>query len=657
MTSEAITRVFSEAIASAIPESSLTVSEWAATYRYVSAERSARPGKWRNELVPYLVDIMDAVSKPGVREVIFVKSAQVAGSECLNNVIGYYMHIDPSPIQYVCEIESKARAWSTESLAPMIRDTPVLANLIEEPRSRDSGNTIEEKSFPGGHLAIGWATSGSTLSSRPRRVMLLDERDAFKPTSEGDPAKMAEARTKTFPDSVIFKVSTPRDRMENPPGSPPDAPRYSPIELEYENSDKQKCYLPCPHCGEYQVLVWSRVKWDEGKAGEAYYVCVNGCLIEHEHKQEMLAKREWRAEKPFTGRMGFHIWEGYSPFVTWGEMALNFLESKKSRAALKVFINTSLAEGWEETTEQASTDDLIDRCEEFAVAVPRGVLVLTAGVDVQGNRLEVEIVGWGLDEESWSIGYHVLEGDPAQSDVWEDLKELLARDYEFEVPVGGESDEDAAQIVTTRVRATCIDSGGHHTKQVYRFCHENKGRRVYAVKGANTPGKPLISKFTLQGKPAVRLYTVGTETAKDTIAAHLLIPKPGPGYCHFPHKRDENYFKQLRSERPVTRYERGKAYRRWEKIKASARNEALDLRVYAMAACAILNPKFRSIARRTRAAAVELLTEPPAAAPEAVEEVQTSVPEDQSPEEQVEPKAPRRRPPRRGQKNFATSWR
>jgi phage terminase large subunit GpA-like protein len=646
----------------------LTVSQWAGTYRYVSAERSARPGKWRNELVPYLVDIMDAVSKPGVREVIFVKSAQVAGSECLNNVIGYYIHIDPSPIQYVCEIESKARAWSTESLTPMIRDTPVLANLIEEPRSRDGSNTIEEKSFPGGHLAIGWATSAATLSSRPRRVMLLDERDAFKPTSEGDPAKLAEARTKTFPDSITFKVSTPRERLELEPGAPPDARRYTPIELEYENSDKRRYFVPCPHCGEYQALEWKRdgeyvIRWDDDDMANAYYVCVSGCVIEHEHKQEMLARGEWRAEKQFNGRAGFHIWEGYSPFVTWGEMVLNFLEAKKSRSALKVFINTSLAEGWEETTEQASTDDLVDRCEEFAVAVPRGVLVLTAGVDVQGNRLEVEIVGWGLDEESWSIGYHVLEGDPAQSQVWEDLKELLTRDYEFEVPVGGETDEDAAQIVMTRVRATCIDSGGHHTKQVYRFCHENKGRRVYAIKGANTPGKPLISKPTLQGKPPVRLYTVGTETAKDTIAAHLLITDPGPGYCHFPLTRDESYFKQLRSERPVMRTSGGKTYRRWEKIKASARNEALDLRVYAMAACAILNPKFRSIARRTRAEAEAVAATQGAAAsagtppaPQSAgldaEDVQTSAPDEQ---EQARP--PLRRARRRGQRNFATNWR
>ncbi len=301
MTSEAIINVFSDAIAIAIPESSLTVSEWAATYRHLSPERSARPGRWRNELVPYLVGIMDAVGKPGVREIIFVKSAQVAGTECANNIIGYFMHIDPSPILYVCETEPKAEAWSTESLAPMIGDTPVLASIVSDPRSRDSGNTIGSKSFPGGHLAIGHATSAATLSSRPRRIVILDERDAYRPTGEGDPAKLAEARTKTFMDSaIIFKPSTPRERMENPPGSAPDAPRYSPIELEYENSDKRKYFVPCPHCDEYQPLVWKRdgeftIRWDGDDVLNAYYVCVNGCVIEHEHKTEMLALGEWRA--------------------------------------------------------------------------------------------------------------------------------------------------------------------------------------------------------------------------------------------------------------------------------------------------------------------------------------------------------------------------
>ncbi|MCA1567246.1 MAG: phage terminase large subunit family protein [Acidobacteria bacterium] len=584
MTSETITSVFSEAIASAIPESSLTVSQWAATYRFLSAERSARPGRWRNELAPYLVEIMDTVGKPGIREIILVASAQVGKTECCNNILGFFMHADPSPIIFVAETEDKAEAWSKESLAPMIRDTPVLANLVGDARSRDSNNTIGGKSFPGGHLAIAHATSPATLSSRPRRVVILDERDAFKTTSEGDPAKLAEKRATTFEDAVIVKVSTPRDRLELEPGAPPDARRFTAIELEYENSDQRKYFVPCPHCGVYQSLAWARVKWDsEETAGDAYYVCESGCVIEHEHKTEMLARGEWRAAKPFTGRAGFFINEIYSPFVSWGAMALNFLEAKKNQATLKVFVNTSLGEGWESITQQASTEDLEGRREEYEAEVPDGVLVIVAGADVQGDRIETEIVGIGLDGETWSLDYQVLVGDPSQRQVWEDLKHLWTTPF---------TRADGSEVC---VMAAAVDSGGHHTQEVYRFCRENAGRRWYSVKGANTPGKPIISKPSLQGRPPVRLFTVGTETAKDTIAANLLVEEPGPGYCHFPVARGDDYFKQLRSERPVTRYTRGVGVRKWEKIKPSARNEALDNRVYAMAACAILNPNWRKL--------------------------------------------------------------
>lgn len=623
MTSAAITSVFSEAISSAIPESSLSVSEWAATYRYLSAERSARPGRWRNELVPYLVEIMDCVGKPGVREIVLVASAQVGKTEAANNILGFFMHADPSPILYVAETEPKAEAWSKESLAPMIRDTPVLANLVSDARSRDSGNTIGDKSFPGGHLAIGHATSAATLSSRPRRVVILDERDAYKPTSEGDPAKLAEARTKTFDDAIIFKPSTPRNRLEPEAGAAPDAPRYSPIEWEYENSDKRRYFVPCPHCGEFQVLEWKRVTWDsEETALAAYYVCVSGCVIEHEHKTEMLARGEWRAEREFRGRAGFHIWEGYSPFVTWGQMVVNFLEAKKSRETLKVFVNTSLAEGWEDTAEQATVDDLTARRESYELVVPLGVVLITAGVDVQGDRLECEIVGWGADEESWSIDYKVFEGDPAQPSIWLRLSEYLTQ--EFPCAWGG----------VMRVAAAAVDTGGHHTNEVYRFCARHRGRRFYAVKGANTPGKPLAPvKPTLQGREQVPLYTVGTEAAKDTLAAHLLAVSPGPGYCHFPTERvdpetgrtyyGDDYFKQLRSERPTLRA----GHRVWQKIKQSLRNEALDCRVYAMAAKAILKPNMKALAARVMAAVAAVACSPAATPVEAQAEETTPQPE------------------------------
>lgn len=679
-----ITDVFSEAIAAAIPQAELSISQWAATYRFLAPERSARYGRWRNEVVPFLAEIMDTVRRPGVRETVFVKSAQVGGSECLNNAIGYFIHIEPCPILYLCEEEGKAKAWSKESFAPMIRETPVLKNLIGDVRTRDSNNTIEDKSFPGGHIAVAWATSPATVSSRPRRFVGMDEYDAYRPTKEGDPGKLAEARTKTYQalgNAVIFKVSTPRDRLENPPGSPADAPRYSPIELEYENSDKRKYQVPCPHCGTYQVLKWRdekgyRVQWDGDDTANAFYVCDQGCVIEHEHKAEMLARGRWVAEKPFKGRAGFWINELYSPFTTWGDMATEFVEVKHKPAALKVFVNTRLGEGWEDNTQQAEVADLTARREDFdEELLPSGVLLMTAAVDVQGDRLEAEKVGWGDGEESWSIDYRVFVGDPSQQAVWDELEEWLLAEHPYEVQVTMPDGGTANVRQSMRVRCACVDSGGHNTKEVYGFTRKHAGRKFYAIKGASTPGKPLISQPTMQGKPKVKVYSIGTEAAKDTLAGYLLVNEAGPGYCHFPQEfeRDgrlyygEKHFEQLRSERPVTVYTKKGAARAWHKLKPSARNEALDVRVYNMAALAILNPEWRGLMRRRRATAERLALEsrqPETAAPAAAEQIAataaaldnalTPEPEDDEPVPHAVPK--RRKVRRRGGGGWVNRW-
>lgn len=610
MKSAPIIDACSAAIERAIPASALTISAWADAYRYLAPERSALPGRWRTDRVPFLRGIMDSVTRPDVREVVLMKSSQVGGSEFANNAIGYYVHIEPSPILYVCENEAKAKAWSQESLATMIRDTPVLNSLVEDPRERDSGNTIAGKKFPGGHLAIAWATSAAQLSSRPRRIVICDEVDGFGTTSEGDPISLAEARTKTFMgEAKIIKISSPRDKST------------SRIERAYNASYAGKYFVPCPHCGEFQTIEWARIKWEENPL-EAYLICEHhGCVIEHDAKREMLQRGEWRfgtvtEEKDGTGKViktewheggefhgtiGFFIWEGYSPFVTWGEMAANFLKKKSKPDELRAFVNTSLGQTWEERETEIELGQLPERCEDYEAEVPASVLALTAGVDVQGDRLEYEIVGWGLDGESWSICYGRLVGDPARRGVWEELKAELAREF-------GSLDERRL-----RVMCAAIDSGGHHTDEVYHFCYDNKGRRWFAIKGANTPGKPLISKPTLQGKPPIKLYTIGTETAKDTFAAQLAVLEPGPNYCHFPALYDEEgqpiygeaYFRQLCSEQAVKKYERGVSRRVWRKIKPSLRNEALDCRVYAMAALAILNPDFNALAKQVRNSAPE----------------------------------------------------
>lgn len=664
MSCAAIIRVFSDAIESAIPESSLTISEWADTYRFLSPERSARPGRWNTDFVPYLRVPMNLLTRPDVVEEVFWKSSQVAGTSLVENVIGYYTHIDPSTILYVCEDEKKAEAWSVESFAPMIRDTPVLANLIGDPRQRDSNNRIIGKSFPGGHIALGWASSPATLSSRPRRIVIFDEMDGFPVTREGDSVKLGEARTRTYPNKKIFKNSSPRNRIEPPPGSSPDAVAMSPIERAYHNCRyRGKHFLPCPHCGEFQTLEWARVQWDDDDRINAYYACVNGCLIEHDEKAAMLGLGRWRFEgKPgewfeeedldrlHLHSVGFFIWEAYSPFTSWGEIAADQPKSHEIEK-LKVWLNTRLAEPWDDLQQKAEIGDLQERHETYAAEVPHGALVITAGVDVQGNRLEVYKIGWGPDEESWAIDYKVIEGDPSQPHVWSELKEVLLEEHVAE------------EGPPMRVVAACIDTGGHHTDEVYRFCRDNEGRRFYAVKGANTPGKPLVSKPTLQGKPPVKLYTIGTETAKDSLVAHLAITERGPGFCHFPDRVDsegalifgEEHFKQLRSERARTKYTRGVGVRVWEKIKQNARNEALDTRVYARTALAILRPDFKALQKRRSSAIAAAQAAEKAAEPQDETPEELSLVQPETPPSPPENRTPTRR--RRGARGFVNNWR
>lgn len=600
MLAPALDRVFDSGLKSAIPEGELTISRWAEQYRHVSQDRVADPalaGRWKNSTTPYLVGIMDAVTEPDVNEIIFLKSSQVGGTEAINNIIGYYIHIDPATIQYICENEGKARAWSVESFAPMIRDTPVLADIFGEARTRDSTNMIESKQFRGGHFALGWATSPATLSSRPRRIILTDETDAFEPTNEGDPIKLAEARTKTAGSQrKLIHVTTPRNK---------ETSRIFPM---WENSTQEKYFVPCPGCDEFQVLEWKNVKWDDGEQSDAYMVCIHcGVLIENSDKFSMIARGEWRITNlEYKGnRRGFWICELYSPFTTWGEMAEAFLEAKLHRDTLKVFINTRLAEFWEEKDDEIEFEDLLFSREDYGAEIPDGVMVLTAGVDVQDDRLEIEVVGWGKDYESWSIDYKVIEGSPGLYEVWDDLEDYLLSEF-----------QDASGKIF-KIRAACVDTGGHHTTQVYKFCKANAGRRWMAIKGSNQAAQPIAPRnFKIVGKIRARLYHIGTDTAKDEIFAYLKNTNnilrqlnetkseniqsslTALGYCHFPADREKDYFKQLCSEKKTTKYTMGAARKVYEKISQSIRNEPLDCRVYATAARAIVIPNYEKFVKR-----------------------------------------------------------
>lgn len=583
----------------AIPHE-MSTPEWAETYRVV--DRGARKGRWSNDTVPFLTDIMAAADDPLVREIIFMKSSQVGGSEVINNILGKRIHQNPTEIIYCAEKEDKATAWTQESFDSMVRATPELRRLIS---NRPEENNQKYKGFAGGGLYIVWATSPAELSSRPAQIIFFDEKAAYKPTKEGDAVKLGEARTKTYDgEELIVKISTPR-RCDCSSGE-----TCGDISHDFERGDQCEFFVPCPHCNEFQTLKFGGkdvaygLKWEPDAPESPFYICeFCTAMIEEFDREDMLAKGHWLGMQPFNGVRSFKISQISSPFVSWGRMVIDFLEAKKSAQKLEVYTNTVLGETWK-PVELIEYEDLSWNLDIYPAAVPPGVLVLTAGVDVQKDRIECEVVGWGRDHESWSIDYKVFHGSPGieiseqfdtsddtepLSSVWNDLADFLQGSFEG---VGGQA---------FRIQCVGVDSG-YLATTVYKFCKRYESRRWFAVKGMSDPFKPMLSKPTLSGRnPKVRLFPIGTNAAKDDIFAALKVDRPGPGYCHFPDRMpysEDAHMKQLCSERMVTHVRGGRSYRVYEKVGVSVRNEALDVRVYATAARAILNPNYEAIAKR-----------------------------------------------------------
>jgi len=532
---------------------------------------------------------MDAVSDPQVQTVVFMKSAQVGGTEVLNNVIGYYIDQDPSPMLAVMPTLEIGHAWSKDRLAPMLRDTPALHGKVKDAKARDSGNTLLHKTFPGGHITIAGANSPASLASRPVRVVIQDEIDRFPPSAgaEGDPIKLADKRTQTFWNRKRIRVSTPTIKD------------LSPVEREYNISNMQRWHVPCPHCGEHQILEFEYLKWPEGRPADAFYTCRhNGCVIEEKDKNAMVAAGEWRAEKPGSLIAGFHICEIYSPWSSFAELAQGFLEVKDHPELLKTWVNTALAQTWEEKGGGMDDGALSDRREVYAAPVPDGAVMLIAGVDVQDDRLEIETVAFGKHKETWGIDYTVLHGDPGNIDLWDQLDDYLLQSFQHETGAA------------VRIYATGIDTGGHFTQQVYDFCKSRWKRRVFALKGVGGFGKPLINKPSRNNAKRVRLFSVGVDTGKELVNSNLKIAEPGPGYCHFPDHYDGDFFDQLTAEKLITKYTRGRATMAWVLKSAGRRNEALDIRVYVRAVYELVSRSLHKLARGIEARAIEAKENP-----------------------------------------------
>lgn len=556
-------QIWSDALTALLPPPRLTVSEWADRHRVLD-NSSPEPGLWRTNRTPYLSEIMDSLSPSAPCErVVFMKPAQIGGTEALLNVCGYLMHHAPSPIMMIQPTVEMAKRFSKQRLDSLIENCPALRGKVRDPRSRDSGNTVLMKEFTGGVLILTGANSAVGLRSLPAKYVLADELDAWPADAdgEGDPFLLACKRTIAFgTQRKILAISTPT--LEG----------LSRIEALYKTSDQRRYYVPCPRCGHYQVLVWSGVVWEKEQPETARYRC-EACafLIENWQKTEMLARGEWRPTAAGDGRTrGYHISALYSPvgWPGWPDLAREFLEAKKTRETLQVFVNTILGETWrDEAAVPLEADVLYSRREPFIAEAPAGVALITAGADVQADRIECEMVGWGAGEESWSLGYFVIHGDTGQPEVWTDLDQLLLRQWKHQ------------SGLLLPVRAACIDAG-FETATVVEFCSARRARRIWAVKGTAGFGKPIWPRrATAGGRNRGEMFLVGVDTAKERVYSRLRVERPGPGYCHFPLDRGRDWFEMLTSERIIV--ERGE--RKFSKP-AGVRNEALDARAYAMAA-------------------------------------------------------------------------
>lgn len=579
------------------PPPKITLSEWADRYRFLSQGAAAEPGRWKTDRAPYQREPMDAITDAHTRKIVLMWGAQMGKTDCaLLNTVGYYMHYDPAPIMMLQPTVDMAQTVSKNRLAPMLRDTPVLTELVQD-KSRTGNNTILEKQFPGGYITLQGANSPASLASRPIRVLLADEIDRYPPSAgkEGDPLLLAEKRTTTFWNSKIVVTSTPTTKGT------------SAVEREYNESTMEVWNVPCPSCGAFQPLTWKKIKFDsdgirEGTKTDVYCECEVCKTVSTESEWKMVQKRgKYIATYPEREVRGFFINGLSSPFTEWKKIAADFVkavdESKKGNMdPLKTWTNTVMAETWDEAGEQVDDNELLERLEDYKCEVPDDVLYLTAGVDTQDDRFEYEVVGWGVGKESWGIQKGVIYGDMKQPDIWNRLDQILLRTWEK---------KDGSKMALS---AAGIDSGGHYTNEVYRFCLARWNRNVWALKGSNKGMEaPYISNPSKNNRVKVPLFTIGVDIGKAHVYDRLNVKHPGPGYCHFPKGErgyDAKYFEGLTAEKHVITYKRGRATWAWVLKERGIRNEPLDIRNYAQAVMEIAHLPLDDVEIPKRAARV-----------------------------------------------------
>lgn len=581
-----------EAFADAIyPPDTMAVDEWADKYRMLPQSSAHENGPWRTSRFPFLKEIMKELSPDSdTRMVVVQKGAQLGFTETAINWMFYTIDQNPCPMLYVQKTIENVEKFSKQRFAPSVDEcTRVDDKLGGSSKSRDSSNTIRIKSFPGGIIMMGGANSAASLRSMPICNLALDEEDSYESDidDEGSPSEIAIRRTANFPRKKIFRFSTPT------------IAETSRIEPLYQASDQRRYFVPCPFCKHMQVIYWKHIKYADNNPATAHMVCEK-CKkkIEERYKTQMFEKGQWRAARPGRELAGFFINSLYSPlgFYSWKEAVTEWLEIQRGmdKFRLKVFINTVLAETFSETKRSIEFTGLMKRKEPYADEVPEGVLVLVAGADVQDDRIECEVLGFGKGQESWSIDYAVFMGDTERTFVWEQLDQYLQRLWHHQ------------RGIEMNLACVAIDAG-HRAKVVYNFCKAREFRRVFPVKGKEGWGLGYIRRPKKRNDEGVYLFTVFVDEVKSKIYSHLMVEKPKvynegdtiPGYSHFPdrEKYDRDYFRMLTAEEMKTKRLNGRKTLRWE-LPQGRRNEALDCRAYAIAALNILNPNFEFLEKQ-----------------------------------------------------------
>jgi phage terminase large subunit GpA-like protein len=544
----------------------------------LTVSSSPFPGRWKTERAEYQRGIMQAFSDPKTERIVCCTSSQIGKTEILNNICGFFLVHDPCPILVLLPTLELARAWSVDRLGPMISTTPAIREQIGDPRMKDGDNTILQKQFRNGsRLSIAGSNSPASLSSRPIRVCLMDEVDrmAMSSGSEGDPILLASRRTQNFFNRKVAMFSTPTIKGA------------SRIESAFEDSDQRYYNLKCHACETPQVLEWAQVRWEKDHPETANYHC-SECDVEWTDTQRKQAIRsgEWIATKPFSGTAGFHLSGLYSPWVDIAELAKLFLESKHTgQESLRVFVNTVLAQSWEEDDgEGIETNDILARAENFEAPLPdKSIGVLCASADVQADRIEVLVSGYSANQ-TWVVGFQIFYGSPTSDTLWNEVEEYLKQSWPH--PSGHD----------LRITRSFIDSG-YETGNVYRFCKRLEATGVRAIKGIGGINRAEIGRPTKNNTANCNVWPLGVNTLKTQILARLKIDDVSDsGYVHFPDFLDEEFFLQLTSERLVKRYKAGIPRMEFKRLRP--RNEALDLMVYNLAAFRSLNANMNIIQKK-----------------------------------------------------------